>query len=78
MKRARFSDQQIVRILRKTDKDSVVEVAKRPLPAKATGSSRPFAVIQSIRAKRSLENSNSNPIPTYPAPSTDWTGQTAS
>ena len=29
MKRARFSDEQIVRILRKTDKDTVVEVVKR-------------------------------------------------
>lgn len=29
MKRARFSDEQIVRILRETDKDTVVEVAKR-------------------------------------------------
>jgi len=29
MKRARFSDEQIVRILRETDMDTVVEVAKR-------------------------------------------------
>lgn len=31
MKRARFSDEQIVRILRETDKDTVVEVAKGQL-----------------------------------------------
>lgn len=30
MKRARFSDEQIVRILRETDKDTVVEVANPP------------------------------------------------
>lgn len=29
MKRARFNDQRIVRILRETDKDKVVDVAKR-------------------------------------------------
>ena len=29
MKRARFSDEQIVRILRETDKDTAMEVAKR-------------------------------------------------
>ena len=29
MKRGQFSDEQIVRILRETDKDTIVEVAKR-------------------------------------------------
>lgn len=29
MKRARFNDEQIVRILRETDKDTVVDVSKR-------------------------------------------------
>ncbi|MCQ8897391.1 transposase, partial [Limnobacter humi] len=36
MKRARFSDEQIVRILRETDKDTVVEVAKRHGVSKPT------------------------------------------
>ncbi len=33
MKKTRYSDEQIVRILRETDKDTVAEVAKRHAPA---------------------------------------------
>lgn len=65
----------IVKKLRLSLQDHVV-LTNHDSEQEATGSSRPFAVIQSIRAKRSLENSNA--IPTCPAPSKDWTGQTAS
>jgi len=36
MKKTRYSDEQIVRILRETDKDSVAEVAKRHGVSEAT------------------------------------------
>ncbi|MXS86492.1 transposase, partial [Nitrosomonas sp. HPC101] len=36
MKKTRYSDEQIVRILRETDKDTVVEVAKRHGVSEAT------------------------------------------
>ena len=58
MKRARFSDEQIVRIQRETDKDTVVEVAKRhgvTVVDEYTQECLAIDVAGSIRSKRVID-----------------------
>lgn len=62
MKRGRFSDEQIVRILRETDKDTIAEVAKRHGVSEPTIYSwrKKFGEMQTDEVKRlkALEQEN--------------------
>ena len=54
MKKTRYSDEQIVRILRETDKDTIAEVARRHGVSEATiyGWRKKFGDLQTSEVKR--------------------------
>ncbi|SHH08164.1 Transposase [Pollutimonas bauzanensis] len=67
MKKTRYSDEQIVRILRETDKDTVAEVAKRHGVSEATiyAWRKKFGSMETDEVKRlkALEGENARNIP---------------